>query len=451
MRIWEKIFDLIRERGMTQKEFSQRTGIAESTISDWKRKGLNPSADRLPAICKALGVSADELLGRDEYDYSIDSDIEILVEKYRNLDPDMRARLIAYLDGLQNERMVEPHNITFQRDVMPKWRTCSEDFRKEIPSSTESVCDNKADPVQTDKEFQIRKDLARRLRRLSRLNRLRLDDSEHASGLNLHLFGYLDFLGLDKLDFIKDYLSHIQPYMISEIKSQEKFDNAVCVLDEYYRISVYIKVDATKGEEIIVSFHENNKRGIAKRNLMIRHDDHVYVFADSVGAHVKGTDNYSINLFIMRGVRTFPLNIAAVKYDDDGFIVRAASINNALVEISNRYLEDLYTSDLDFSEIDLFSSLRQLSFTSFGNDVFSNISLLIDSLIIQKDTVGRQIADAALCIYCGSISMTESDMNELIDTLRQRFSVNSVKALPQILERVEMNLESRDESRNLSP
>ncbi|MBQ8006817.1 MAG: hypothetical protein IJ245_04210, partial [Lachnospiraceae bacterium] len=124
----------------------------------------------------------------------------------------------------------------------------------------------------------------------------------------------------------------------------------------------------------------------------------------------------------------------------DGFLVRASSINNALVEISNRYLEDLYTSDLDFSGIDLFSSLQQLSFTSFGNDVFSNISLLIDSLIIQKDTVSRQIADAALCIYCGSISLRESDMNELIDTLRQRFSVNSVKVLPQILERVELNI-----------
>ncbi len=414
MRIWEKIFDLIRERGMTQKEFSRRTGIAESTISDWKRKGLNPSADRLPAICKALGVSADELLGRDEYDYSIDSDIEILVEKYRNLDPDMRARLVAYLDGLQNERREDP--------------------------PIEKICDNKAVFVQTDKEFQIRKDLARRLRRLSRLDRLKLDESEHASGINLHLFGYLVFLGLDKLDFIKDYLSHIQPYMISEIRSQEKFDNAICVLDEYYRISVYIKVDATKGEEIIVSFHENNKGGIAKRNLMIRHDDYIYVFADSIGSYVEGTDNYSINLFIMRGVRTFPLNIAAVKYDNDGFLVRASSINNALVEISNRYLEDLYTSDLDFSGIDLFSSLRQLSFTSFGNDVFSNISLLIDSLIIQKDTVGRQIADAALCIYCGNISLTESGVNELIDTLRQRFSVNSVKVLPQILERVEMNL-----------
>jgi DNA-binding Xre family transcriptional regulator len=31
-----KIFELLRDRGMTQKEFTQTTGIAESSISDWK-------------------------------------------------------------------------------------------------------------------------------------------------------------------------------------------------------------------------------------------------------------------------------------------------------------------------------------------------------------------------------------------------------------------------------
>ena len=298
-----------------------------------------------------------------------------------------------------------------------------------------------AEKVPADKDFLIKKNLTRKLRKLARLSRIRLDESEHASRMNLLLFKYLEYLDLDKLEFIKDYLSHIQPYMISEIKNQEKFDNAICVLDEYYRISVYIKVDATKNEEIIVSFHENNKNGIAKRNSVINREGLVYVFADSIGSHVEGTDNYSIKLFIMRGVRTFPLNIAAVKYDDDGFLVRSVNINNALIGISNQYLEDLYTSDLDISGIELFSSLHQLSFTSFGNDVFSNISLLIDSLIAQKDAGSKQIADAALCIYCGSIRLTENDRKELICTLKIRFAVNSVRIIPQILERVEINLD----------
>ncbi|MCR4684195.1 MAG: helix-turn-helix domain-containing protein [Lachnospiraceae bacterium] len=416
MTVGEYIFALMKDRGLSQKEFARQTGIAESTVSDWKRKGLNPGADKLPAICRVLNISADTLLGMETPipDHVLSPDQNLLLETYRQLPPDLKKRLIAYLTQLQE-------------NTAP-------------PVQTEPVIRDPSEHASVDQEFLIKKNLARRLRRLARLDRLQLDESKHASGLNLHLFKYLDFLGLDKLTFIREYLSHIQPYMITEMKSQEKFDNAVCVLDEYYRISVYIKADATKGEEIIVSFHENHKGGIAKRNLQLNRNEYVYVFADSVGSHVIGTEQYSINLFIMRGVRNFPLSVAAVKYDDDGFLVRASAISNALVDISNRYLEDLYTSDLDFSEIELFSSLQQLSFTSFGNDIFSNISLLIDSLLIQKDATSRQVADAALCIYCSNVELLENDKTELLNTLKARFRVNSVKMLPQIIERVEVHL-----------
>ena len=427
MKIWEKIFKLMKERGMTQKEFSKLTGISESTISDWKRKNLNPGIDKMAAICRVLGVSADSLLGIGDTspDYYVGDELNVLIEKYTKLSDDKQHRLMVYMDMLS------------KADILAegKMGAFAEDQPDLKPDNDEMPL-----PADTDKDFQVRKDLARRLRRLARLSRLRLDESKHASGLNLHLYKYLDFIGLDKLDFVKDYLAHIQPYMICEVRSQEKFDNAVCVLDEYYRISVYIKVDATRGEEVVVSFHENNKGGIAKQNLLMKREGFVYVFADSVGAHIENTDNYSINLFIMRGVRTFPLNVAAVRYDTDGFMVRLSDINNSLIGISNRYIEDLYTSDLDISQIELFSSLQQLSFTSFGNDVFSNISILIDSLLIQKDTISRQIADAALCIYCSSIELVEGDKKELLDTLKVRFSVNSVRVMPQILERVELNL-----------
>jgi len=34
----DRIFELLKEKGMSQKEFAAKTGIAESTISDWKKK-----------------------------------------------------------------------------------------------------------------------------------------------------------------------------------------------------------------------------------------------------------------------------------------------------------------------------------------------------------------------------------------------------------------------------
>lgn len=38
MTISERIFELMKEKNLTQKEFSKRAHIPESTISDWKKK-----------------------------------------------------------------------------------------------------------------------------------------------------------------------------------------------------------------------------------------------------------------------------------------------------------------------------------------------------------------------------------------------------------------------------
>ena len=378
MTIRERIFQIMEEKQMTQKEFAKLAKIPESTISDWKKKGNTPSAEKLIDISTALGVPVTELLG------------------------------------------VPPVE---SGDCFAISENCEE-----------------AELVETDTELLLQKTLAYKLRKLARLDRIRLDESEHASKQNLHLFRYLDFLGMDKLAFVKMYLSQIQPFMITEMKSQEKFENAICVLDRFYRISVYIKVDATQNEEVIVSFHENHENGVAKRNPVMRKNRYVYVFADSIGSYISTKDSYTINLLITRGVSTFPVNVPAKKYDEDGFLVNETYIQNALVDVANQYLEDLYTADLDFSGVEQFSSLQRLSYTARGNDCFSNISLLVDSILVQRDVHSRQVADAVLCIYCNSLKLLESDKRELLETLQERFSVNSVRVMPELLERVERNL-----------
>lgn len=66
MLISEKIFYLIGKNKLTQKEFSEQTGISQSTISDWKRKKTNPSADKILKICEVLRVTPYELLSESD-------------------------------------------------------------------------------------------------------------------------------------------------------------------------------------------------------------------------------------------------------------------------------------------------------------------------------------------------------------------------------------------------
>ena len=63
MTITERIFELLDKRGMGQKELSEKTGIAQSSISDWKRKKTDPVSEKILIICSVLDVTPYELLG----------------------------------------------------------------------------------------------------------------------------------------------------------------------------------------------------------------------------------------------------------------------------------------------------------------------------------------------------------------------------------------------------
>jgi transcriptional regulator with XRE-family HTH domain len=103
MSIYEKIFARLEELHMSQIELSRRTGIATSTISDWRKKGINPQADKLVTICKALDMSLVDLLCEEEDNTeSVSSDFitdeKYLIELFRNSDALLKKRLIRYFE-----------------------------------------------------------------------------------------------------------------------------------------------------------------------------------------------------------------------------------------------------------------------------------------------------------------------------------------------------------------
>ncbi|MBQ9437316.1 MAG: helix-turn-helix domain-containing protein [Lachnospiraceae bacterium] len=110
MTIGERILEMIQEKGITQKEFSEKTGIPQSTMSSWKGKKRNPGMSKLQAICDVLGVDPYYLISGTKVNESVNTDYlsvyrtdkeeyELLVE-YRKLGPDGRKRLKGYLDAL---------------------------------------------------------------------------------------------------------------------------------------------------------------------------------------------------------------------------------------------------------------------------------------------------------------------------------------------------------------
>ena len=114
MTIGERVLELVHDRGMTQKEFSEKTGIPQSTMSSWKGKKQNPSIDKLKVICDTLGVDPYYLISGSEGNeslnndyvtvYRMDEEYEFLVE-YRKMDRRSRDRLLGYVHAL-NEKLI---------------------------------------------------------------------------------------------------------------------------------------------------------------------------------------------------------------------------------------------------------------------------------------------------------------------------------------------------------
>ena len=114
MTIRDRIFDKMQELDMTQKQFSELTGIPQSTVSDWRKKKTNPTAEKIMIICKVLNVTPEWLLSGVEQHgersnpqewYVIDSKTESgkLIATYNSMDKATQARLIGYAEALKNK------------------------------------------------------------------------------------------------------------------------------------------------------------------------------------------------------------------------------------------------------------------------------------------------------------------------------------------------------------
>ena len=112
MTISERIFEKLEELSMTQKEFSEKTSIRQSTISEWKKKHTNPSADKIMIICNVLGVEPEWLLSGTEVKkgkkyavdwYVIDKNSEpgLIITSYNEMDTGQRKRLLGYVEALR--------------------------------------------------------------------------------------------------------------------------------------------------------------------------------------------------------------------------------------------------------------------------------------------------------------------------------------------------------------
>lgn len=121
MIISERIFKILEDKNMSQNAFAKQVGLASSTISDWKTKKTNPSADKIMDICMVLEVTPEQLLtgkGIDEdyVEYNLKttkSEPEIskadmrIIEDIHAMKDVQRKRLMKYMEALKQIEKLE--------------------------------------------------------------------------------------------------------------------------------------------------------------------------------------------------------------------------------------------------------------------------------------------------------------------------------------------------------
>ncbi len=58
--------DIMIDYNLNQSQLASKIGLKQSQISEWLKGKSKPGYDNLKAICLALDISADRLLGIDD-------------------------------------------------------------------------------------------------------------------------------------------------------------------------------------------------------------------------------------------------------------------------------------------------------------------------------------------------------------------------------------------------
>ena len=98
------ILGLIRKnreaRGWTEYQLAERSGLPQSTISSWYKKGMTPSFSSLEKICEAFGLTLSQFFADGEDRVALTPDQRRLLDRWNRLSPAQQHSLLALMDTM---------------------------------------------------------------------------------------------------------------------------------------------------------------------------------------------------------------------------------------------------------------------------------------------------------------------------------------------------------------
>ena len=94
------IVKLREARGWTEYQLAERSGLPQSTISSWYRKGMIPSVPSLEKICGAFGITLSQLFAEGEDKVALNESQRKLLKSWARLNEEQQAAVLQLLEKI---------------------------------------------------------------------------------------------------------------------------------------------------------------------------------------------------------------------------------------------------------------------------------------------------------------------------------------------------------------
>lgn len=88
------------ERGWTEYQLAEHSGLPQSTISSWYRKNMIPTLPSLEKICTAFGITLSQLFAEGDSPVTLTESQKRLLERWARLDEEQQAVIFALIDKM---------------------------------------------------------------------------------------------------------------------------------------------------------------------------------------------------------------------------------------------------------------------------------------------------------------------------------------------------------------
>ena len=87
-------------RGWTEYQLAEKSGLPQSTISSWYRKGMVPTIPSLEKICTAFGITLSQLFAGDDDAVLLTPAQKKLLERWSCLDEGQQDAIFQLIDRM---------------------------------------------------------------------------------------------------------------------------------------------------------------------------------------------------------------------------------------------------------------------------------------------------------------------------------------------------------------